>query len=280
METVGCYICKSSDQKHFIKNNGFNIVKCFNCSHIYLSPRPDAYEVEKYYSSSYMPHSSEKTLFSRLYRLVQSYAFKWKFGIVSSFSTGKNVLDFGGGKGDFVKFLNKHGYNSSLYDKNVEQSAVLKDQEVKVISSLKDIKTNHFDLITMWHSLEHIHDLDKLFFLINSCLKRSGRVIVSVPNIKAPEMIFFKEFWVALDSPRHLNHFSSESLGKIFKDKGYIVENKKRMLHDTAFNILMSIKEKPVFIAFFPFILLYSLITVIIGGPDRSSSLMFVFKKK
>ena len=280
METVACYICKSSDQKHFIKNNGFNIVECFNCSHIYLSPRPDSYEIEKYYSSSYMPHSSETTLFSRLYSMIQSCAFKWKLGIISSFSKGKNILDFGGGKGDFVKFLNKNGYNSELYDKNVKQPAILKDREVKVISSETDIKTNHFDLITMWHSLEHVHDLDKLFFLMNSCLKSSGAVVVSVPNIKAPEMIFFRESWVAFDSPRHLNHFSSKSLEKIFKDKGYSVQVKKRMLHDTVFNVLMSTKKKPVMIAFFPFILLYSLIAVIVGGPDRSSSLMFVFRKK
>ena len=280
METVACYICGSDSQEPFIENNGFDIVRCVECKHVYLSPRPDIDEIGEFYNSFYLPHSKDKTLFNRIYRLVQRFTFKWKTGIISSFTSGKNILDFGGGKGDFVRFLNKCGYKSVLFDKNVNKRAVLKDKGVTAVWEEEEIKKNHFDLITMWHSLEHIHDLDRLFLLINSAIKREGSIIVAVPNIDAPEIVFLRKSWAALDSPRHLNHFSSNSLAKLFNDRGYKLAGKKRMLQDTVFNVLMSIKSRPLLIVFSPLIIIYALLVVMIMGPNRSSSLLFIFKKK
>ena len=83
---------------------------------------------------------------------------------------------------------------------------------------LSGFPTASFDVITLWHVLEHLPNLDKDIKTFKKLLKPNGRIIVAVPNFKSYDAGHFKKFWAAYDVPRHLWHFSKESIPKVFSE--------------------------------------------------------------
>ena len=190
-EYVQCPLCDSKNQKSYIITYDrfniselFNIVKC-KCDFVFLNPRPIKEKILSYYKNpSYIPlGSTNKSLSSKFYFFIQSIAFKWKFKLINilfNSNTGR-LFDIGSGKGEFRDFMLQKNWNVDCYEPTIDGLDFSKYQH----------KHNIYDLITMWHSLEHIHNLEDVFSFINNSLKSDGYLMIAVPNINAYEKKFY-----------------------------------------------------------------------------------------
>ena len=273
-ETNNCYLCGGSEFKSIVtkwkdedNKEEFKIVECL-CGFKFLNPRPAKSHISKYYHSKiYHPHSKGKGLIYFFFNLSKKLTYRWKLNIMrKQVSSEIFHLDYGSGDSSFVEFLNKKGLASFAYD------------EFYVNNKSIDINKRKFNLITLWHSLEHIHDLDALFSKIDDILISKGKLILAVPNFDAPEREYFPDDWKAYDIPRHLYHFNSNSLNRLLEIKGYRVLGKKRMLLDTIYISLLSKNKKNSYIQLC-YIIIKSIIKVIIRGPNFSSSLLYICEK-
>jgi 2-polyprenyl-3-methyl-5-hydroxy-6-metoxy-1,4-benzoquinol methylase len=287
MEYLYCIICGSNENKPFMQvtdrfgDESFQIVQC-KCGFMYLSPRPSLNEIYAYYENDdYDPHRSQKVShFDSIYRWVQEKAFKWKYRNITKFITQGNLLDIGGGSGAFCSYFKSKGWAVSLQDSSDKARGIASGINISTHKSISNINDETFDLITMWHSLEHIHDIELLFSTINTLTAKDSILVIAVPNINAPERKFFKECWAPWDAPRHLYHFSYGQLNNLLAKHGWKIENVKTMFQDTPYNILLSLKSNSPFqLIFGGFILLYTLIKATIGGVDSSSSFMVICKR-
>ena len=278
MEQINCIICKSDKNTvyktlsdRFNKREIFTLVKCI-CGFIFLNPRPDGIEIEKYYfNPNYLPHQiDKKNIFNYLYRFIQKITFYWKRKIIesSSHQSIHNLLDIGSGDGRFLKYL-----------QNVTDIKIFVD-EPYAKHDLKSINSETFtkcQVITMWHSLEHIHDIESKFEIINKCLDSNGLLLIAVPNINAYELKYLNSDWIAYDAPRHLYHFSSTAINDLLNLNNLKVIKKMPIYQDTFFNILLSLKSWRILksIYYIP----VSLLNIFINN-DVSSSILYICRKK
>ena len=271
MESIHCIICNSNNTSDYKKfkdvhddNGSFTLVKC-ECGLIFLNPRPNQKEISKYYNESYLPYNKKKTLFIKFYNFIQKITFFWKWRILKKNScTFTNVLDIGGGAGSFCDYLENKNIQSVNYDPYFNKT------------DNNDVSLDKYDVITLWHSLEHIHDIKEVFFYIDSKLKNNGFLYIAIPNHSAYERSYFGNSWIAYDIPRHLYHFNQETATKLLGLYGFSVVKTYSMIQDTFFNILLS-KNLNIFKKIY--ILLKSLI-VISFNRKKSSSLLYVCKRK
>ena len=216
MEHISCYICGNSSNNSIIvksiaHNDTYKIVRC-ECGFKYLNPRPNQEEIDSFYSAdNYHPYAKGSDYIYKLYKLSQKITFRWKFSIMKKYFKNNLLhLDYGSGDGSFSKFLNRYGEVKSIsYDPFFSDDNKFNSKESK------------YNIITLFHSLEHIHNLDKLFLLISESLELNGVVIISVPNFNAPEREYFENKWAAYDFPRHLYHFDSKTLELLLKKNSY-----------------------------------------------------------
>ena len=272
METINCQICSSNSYQEYlsvkdrlnISHDYFQIVKC-ECGFVYLNPRPDEKEINKYYSSkAYSPHSNT----SIFYKIAQFFSFRWKFKLINRYiGKNKEILDYGSGKGEFGDYLDKKGFNINNYEPILDNS-----------NSLDDNKK--YDIITLWHSLEHIHDLSKALDHIYKLLNNKGYVFFAIPNIDAVEKYFFNKEWVAYDAPRHLYHFNEKSLNELLSKHNFKIIKSNSIFQDTFYNIYLSIQSKNFLIKLFQFayISFISFFTILFNNNKSSSKLYICIK--
>ena len=96
----------------------------------------------------------------------------------------------------------------------------------------------------MWHVLEHVDDLKEEIRQLQRLLKKGGRLVLSLPNFKSYDAQYYKEYWAAYDVPRHLNHFSRETINTIFKNSGFVLKKTDKLVWDAYYISFMSEKYK------------------------------------
>ena len=283
METINCPICNSASSGKVtylkdrlnISNETFSLLKC-NCGFVYLNPRPDENNIAKYYENiNYNPHG--KTNF--IYKAMQKISFRWKLSVIKNLAKGNqpSILDYGAGKGEFASFIKKKNYNIDIYE------PILKKIEFKnlpLFSNLKKIK-KEYDMITCWHSLEHIHDLKETFNAIQNILKDKGYLLIAVPNLDAVEKDYFNENWAPYDAPRHLYHFNYKSMDNILNKYGFKIVAYKTIFQDTIYNIYLSSNSHSIFALIRVFYLsILSLLKILFINKKSSSSILYICKKQ
>ena len=271
-----CPICKSSNS--IIINNficefdkKYNLVKCI-CNFVYIIPKPSITLLSKYYNDSYAPHTDK----SNFYKFARDIFFKWKYSKINNYFKKKSNnhihLDVGSGDGFFSKNMNRKKWFSFDYDTFSNNTSNHKD--------IDDFEDNSIDLITMWHSIEHMHDLDSILDKVHNKIKSTGYLFIACPNINSIDSIFFQSSWVAYDIPRHLYHFSPETLKKYLKNYNFRIINKYPMYQDTLFNTYLSISSNILLKIFlFPIysILFFILILIL---KNKASSYLYICKLK
>ncbi|VEJ19535.1 bifunctional 3-demethylubiquinone-9 3-methyltransferase/ 2-octaprenyl-6-hydroxy phenol methylase [Capnocytophaga canimorsus] len=204
--------------------------------------------LSKYYESDvYISHTdSKKTLFDKVYQAVKNINFKSKIRIISKYKNQKiQLLDIGAGTGDFVLSCKKQmHWEATGIEPNEKARQLAEKKQIRLLENYDDLKEKSFDVITLWHVLEHIPDLENEIQKINSLLKEDGILIVAVPNYKSWDAQHYKQFWAAYDVPRHLWHFSKTSIQKIFTPKGFQLLEIKPMLFDAFYVSILSEQYK------------------------------------
>ena len=290
MESIGCIVCGNSKTTPYIEvldrlsqnSDIFQLVKC-DCNFVFLNPRPIENEIPTYYNSTeYDPHNVKKNdKWGRLYKCIQKATLRWKFSKIASFYSNGKLLDIGGGNGEFTSFMALKGWDVVLQDNISNLNGINGSKGIRKVKNLQMIKsTEHFNVITLWHSLEHIHNIEELFSNLNRMLTIDGILLIAVPNLKAPENTFYSTNWAPFDAPRHLYHFQLETLDNLIKKSNFKIVRKYSLFQDTPYNILLSMaKFSPFQFIKGIFVLCYSIIVTLLNGPDQSSSLLVICKK-
>ena len=214
-------------------------------------PRPNKADLPTYYESEeYISHTdSKRTLMDKVYQAVKTYSLKKKLKLINKLSGKKGqLLDIGCGTGDLLSVCERDGWQIS----GTEPSEKARELAINKITYKKGIKKDlsefsdsdkgKFDVITMWHVLEHVPNLLEYIESLNELLSPNGYLIVAVPNFKSHDASHYKEFWAAYDVPRHLWHFSEKSIRHIFGKYDFKVIETLPLIFDSFYVSLLSEK--------------------------------------
>ncbi len=209
-------------------------------------PKPSLETLPNYYESdNYISHTDRsRTLFERAYRLIKSIAIKKKISLINKHANKGNLLDIGAGTGSFVHAAKKDGWQTIGLEPSEKAKQFASLKGLKFIDNLNDIPTKSQDIITMWHVLEHVPNLDEYLFELKRIIKPSGTIFIAVPNFKSFDASYYGKFWAAYDVPRHLWHFSKGSIQKLFSEKQMRLEAVLPMKFDSYYVSLLSEKNR------------------------------------
>ena len=203
--------------------------------------------LEEYYKSdNYISHTdSKKSFFDKIYQFVKNVTLQKKLDLINSFGSENNtILDVGAGTGDFLKTCLRKKWNVFGIEPNQQAREVAKEKGIVLHNDLGAYSNKKFDIITLWHVLEHVENLSEFISQLDNLLSENGKLIVAVPNYKSDDANYYKEFWAAFDVPRHLWHFSQQSISKIFTAKNFVVEKTLPMKFDSFYVSMLSEKYK------------------------------------
>ncbi|HBK84201.1 MAG TPA: methyltransferase [Flavobacterium sp.] len=230
---------------HSVSKKTFELLFDEELQLLKTSPQPSLNELPSYYESNdYISHTDAKrTFFEKLYHLVKKQALKNKVGLISTQHPQKgDLLDIGAGTGDFLIEAKNAGWNTIGFEPNKKAKQIALSKNVCLTDSLENLSPHSFDVITMWHVLEHVPDVEKQIAVLKSLLKPNGTIIIAVPNYKSFDAQYYKSFWAAYDVPRHLWHFSKISIQKIFQKQQLQLYSIKPMWFDSFYVSLLSEK--------------------------------------
>lgn len=211
------------------------------------SPKPKEQELGKYYESEdYISHTDAKrSFFEKLYHIVKVYSLNKKVKLISKLNNeSRLVLDIGAGTGDFLNTAKNKGWKVEGVEPNTHAKELAKQKGVDLHFTTTDFEPKSFDVITMWHVLEHIPDIENQIKELKRLIKPNGYVIIAVPNFKSYDALHYKSFWAAYDVPRHLWHFSKTSIQKLFQEEDFSLEKVLPMKFDSFYVSLLSEKYK------------------------------------
>jgi ubiquinone/menaquinone biosynthesis C-methylase UbiE len=157
------------------------------------------------------------------------------------------LLDVGAGTGAFANTMQAAGWKVTGLepDATARANALVNHQlQLQELDNLHQLPESSFDTITMWHVLEHVHNLNDYLETYLRILTRTGKLIIAVPNYTSYDAAVYKEYWAAYDVPRHLYHFSRASIEVLLKRKGFLLEAIKPMWFDSFYVSMLSEKYK------------------------------------
>lgn len=210
-------------------------------------PQPKSEDLGRYYESDdYISHTDGKrTMFEKLYHAVKQKALRDKIKLIENFKTQKgNLLDVGAGTGDFLVEAIKSGWKITGIEPSDKAKTISVSKGITFSDSLQAIETQSQDVITMWHVLEHVPDVENEIKELKRILKPDGVLIVAVPNYKSYDAQYYGSFWAAYDVPRHLWHFSKTSIKKLFAAQKMDLVEILPMKFDSFYVSLLSEKYK------------------------------------
>ena len=209
-------------------------------------PQPD--NLGRYYESEdYISHTDAKrSMVDKIYHTVKGYNLKSKLSLINSYAgTDKTLLDVGAGTGDFLVGAKHDGWKITGIEPNGLARLKAGDKGVLLWDDLNTLPIGQkFEVITLWHVLEHLPDLDSQIAKLVGLLTEDGTLVVAVPNFRSYDAEYYKEYWAAFDVPRHLWHFSQKSIQAIFEKYGMKLVRTKPMFFDAFYVALLSEKYK------------------------------------
>ncbi|MDD5149913.1 MAG: class I SAM-dependent methyltransferase [Flavobacterium sp.] len=210
-------------------------------------PQPSLENLGKYYESEdYISHTDNKrSLFEKLYHFIKSIALKNKLNLINSLQSQKGkILDIGAGTGEFLSVAKKDGWQTIGVEPSEKAKGIAKSKGVSFVEQTSELENQSFDVISMWHVLEHVPDLDKQIKELKRLLKPNGTLIIAVPNFKSFDAEHYGKFWAAFDVPIHFWHFSKTAIKMLFEKEEMRLEKILPMKFDSFYVSLLSEKYK------------------------------------
>lgn len=257
MEVIDkCPICNSNTFNTFlncidytVSRETFIIVECNSCHFKFTNPRPELNKLGDYYKSEeYISHSNtSKGLINYTYQLVRKFTLLKKLQLISKFYKTGFLLDIGCGTGEFLNICKNAKWNvlGIEPDQSTRKKAIESyNLNVQPEDYLKSIPSSNFEIITMWHVLEHVPFLNERIEEIKRLIKPNGIIIIAVPNCNSLDAKIYREDWAAYDLPRHLYHFTPKDIERIFKKHDLKLVNTLPMIFDSFYVSMLSEKNK------------------------------------
>jgi len=252
MEQTNCPLCKHELKKVFstkdylVSGKNFGIMECSNCRLRLTNPFPGKNTIGDYYESDdYISHTDKsKSLFDLVYNLVRSTMLARKRNLVEK-AVGKKsgtIMDIGCGAGHFLNKMKESGWDVSGVDASPKARALVNNQfGISVVSPDEWLNSHEkYDVITCWHSLEHVHEPWVYLGKIRAQLNHDGVLIVALPNYESTDAKKYGADWAAYDTPRHLYHFTSSSLEKMMFANEFLINEIYRMPYDAFYVSILS----------------------------------------
>ncbi|WP_457615944.1 class I SAM-dependent methyltransferase [Lutibacter sp.] len=235
-----------------VSGEEFNLVYNKKYTMLETLPKPSIKKIPSYYQSeNYISHTdSNKSVVDKIYQIVKKYSLKKKLRLVNSFEfEEKKILDIGCGTGDFLFVCKNNGWNVVGVEPNEKARSISKSKlgahtTNTLFTDIEELSNQTFDVITLWHVLEHVYNLESYIKLLKKHLKPSGTLIIAVPNFMSFDALYYKKYWAAFDVPRHLWHFSQHAIRLLFKNENMKVVDVKPMKFDSFYVSLLSEKYK------------------------------------
>ena len=241
LEEVSCYLCGSSDSSHFTeawddltgKPGTFHFVRCSQCGLVYQNPRIKQTFIGQYYDDEYIAHRKKKDwgLMTPLYNWAMGKHDRQKAKLAArytSLTSASKILDIGCGAGTFLQMMH------ALY------GAEVTGVDFKDLSALpgfdlidfhhgpigeQDFPKASFDLVTMWHFLEHDYAPIQTLEKVGEILKTDGVLVIEVPRLDSLTFKLYRERWPGLQAPQHTVLYDKRCLLETIQRAGFVVEN-------------------------------------------------------
>ena len=235
---------------HSVSGEEFQLVKNPEYGFLETLPRPSEGSLPKYYQSDdYISHTNAKrNWFEKAYHFIRAVALKKKLRLINIYSNqSKNLLDIGCGTGDFLQVAKQNGWNVFGIEPNEQARSIANIKTGNLVyqpDQFSNFEKHSFDVITLWHVLEHLPNLKGQMDLFKTLLKPDGTLVIAVPNYKSFDAIHYKDFWAAYDVPRHLWHFNKDAMSNLLSKQSLKVIKIIPMWFDAFYVSLLSEKYK------------------------------------
>lgn len=229
----------------------FEIWECSSCTVRFTQDIPDQQSIGRYYKSEdYISHtSSSKGIINRLYHAVRRVTLKNKKNLIQSIThlSAGNLLDVGAGTGAFIHYMQQYGWGTTALEPDADARKRAMDlYSIKLLEPdvLFRLPEKSFDVITLWHVLEHVHALHDYISQLKKLIYGDGKIFIAVPNYTSFDAMTYHEAWAAYDVPRHLYHFSPASMKKLLQIHALRLGQVKPMWFDSFYVSLLSEKYR------------------------------------
>lgn len=259
MATINYTNCPSCDsasisqaivvKDYSVTGESFELWQCATCALRFTQHVPDTEAIGRYYQSeNYISHSNtQRGLINRLYHAAREVTLSSKRKFIERLVPRGSLLDVGAGTGAFAARMKHGGWQVTAIepDEGARKIAIESNGiELLPVDALYALPPQSFDVITLWHVLEHVHDLHRYLQHLRLLVKSSGRLLIAVPNYTSGDARHYREYWAAYDVPRHLYHFSPASMQRLLQIHELRITSMKVMWLDSFYISLLSEKYK------------------------------------
>ena len=230
-----------------VSQETFDLVYDQQLDMLITTPQPSLENLGKYYESvDYISHTdSKRSLFEKAYHFVKTIALKNKLNLINSLQLDKgSILDIGAGTGDFLSVAKNNGWHTIGVEPSEKAKAIAKKKGVSFVEDTSELGDHSFDVISMWHVLEHVPNLENQIKELKRLLKPSGTLLIAVPNFKSFDAKHYGKFWAAYDVPIHFWHFSKTAIKMLFEKETMKLVKVLPMKFDSFYVSLLSEKYK------------------------------------
>jgi len=258
IQVATCPVCGSASiekklvaEDYTVSHQVFEIWQCAACSLRFTQNTPDPESIGNFYQSdAYISHTDTSEGFiNKLYHTVRRKTLQRKLRLVEKATALQKgtLLDIGAGTGAFANAAQSAGWDTTGLEPDAdtrERAAALYKINLQAADMLFREAPGSFDAITLWHVLEHVHDLHEYMTQIKKLLKDRGRLLIAVPNYTSHDATVYQQYWAAYDVPRHLYHFSPAAVEKLLQLHGLELLALKPMWYDSFYISMLSEQYK------------------------------------
>ncbi len=255
---TACPVCTSekitpvfSAKDNTVSQQDFLIMHCSNCTARFTQAVPTEENIGKYYASeNYISHSDTADgLINKLYHTIRKRTIAGKKNLVEkqTGSSAGQVLDVGCGTGAFLHAMKLAGWQTTGLEPDAaarKKAETLYGITPQLPPDLFSLAQNSLQAITMWHVLEHVHQLHSYMAQLQKLIAANGKIFIAVPNYTSYDAQHYGKDWAAYDVPRHLYHFSPQSMAQLVAQHGLKIEKIKPMWFDSYYVSMLSEKYK------------------------------------
>lgn len=234
-----------------------------------------------YDSSDYISHHSKpRSTIQGLYGLVRTLMFYYKYRLLKKNIPPKGrLLDVGCGTGAFLSFMKKKGHAVKGIENNDKARKTCHENDLQVQTTTEGFPQQSFDVITLWHVLEHLPQPEKHIANYKDLLKPGGILVIAAPNFESHDRVHYKEDWAALDVPRHLWHFTPKGLISMSKENELQLIRKSFLPFDVFYIAYLSEKHKGKRIPLVRALIKASFFSLKALFTAKHSSIVYLFRK-
>ena len=273
---------------HYATGEMFHLCRCPECGFLFTQDFPVEAEIGRYYETpDYISHTdTRKGAVNRLYHAVRSHMLKRKATLVERNAHRKEgrLLDIGTGTGYFANTMRQRGWQVQAAEKSEQARQFALEHfalEVKPETALAEMEAESFDVVTLWHVMEHLEHLNETWQRLNSLLTEKGILVVAVPNCSSFDARKYGAYWAAYDVPRHLWHFTPDTMQRFGSKHGFVLAARYPMPFDAFYVSMLTERNMRRSCAFLRGMVTGTLAWLAsLVKKERSSSMIYVFRKK